>query len=392
MPSVFISHSSLDKPFVRRLAVDLLNEGFPVWFDSWELDLGDSLPNRISESLETASLVLMVVSAHSLRSKWVDYETEAALTLEGKRKSTILVPLLIDETETPARLKDRMHASFRDAQSYGTGLDQLTDFLRARGLDQVPQDPAHALVPLVLHGTVHLDGVRLERRVAQLRAHQPGLVLKPNQFVMLGDDLYQQLRTRMVDRMTHISSDPYFSPDFLSRFSSDYDSLIKTERRFLSHLAVLVSEIPHLNRLSLKDVAYWYVRERLSHLLYYFWMVQRPGPDAIPRDPAWRDWLVTKSDAQTFYDVPRLQSLAVWTQAKAPGEPTASGVFLVPEETGVVRFLQSLLPHLVSEPLNAWGDADLLFSKYIVPAAFARSPLSEARPFLDPERCLAGTA
>jgi hypothetical protein len=35
MGTVFLSHSSVDKRFVRQLALDLLQRGYAVWFDEW---------------------------------------------------------------------------------------------------------------------------------------------------------------------------------------------------------------------------------------------------------------------------------------------------------------------------------------------------------------------
>ena len=33
MPSLFLSHSSIDKPLVEKLAQDLVRVGINVWFD-----------------------------------------------------------------------------------------------------------------------------------------------------------------------------------------------------------------------------------------------------------------------------------------------------------------------------------------------------------------------
>ena len=38
---VFLSHSSKDKAIVRPLAERLRAHGLQVWFDEWELRLGD---------------------------------------------------------------------------------------------------------------------------------------------------------------------------------------------------------------------------------------------------------------------------------------------------------------------------------------------------------------
>jgi hypothetical protein len=40
MTSIFLSHASIDKPFVEKLAHDLKRLGINVWFDKWELKIG----------------------------------------------------------------------------------------------------------------------------------------------------------------------------------------------------------------------------------------------------------------------------------------------------------------------------------------------------------------
>src|SRR5438552_16025265 len=48
-PSVFLCHSSKDKPFVERLALDLRKLGTGVWLDKWEIKAGDSILERIED-------------------------------------------------------------------------------------------------------------------------------------------------------------------------------------------------------------------------------------------------------------------------------------------------------------------------------------------------------
>jgi hypothetical protein len=47
MTGIFLSHSSKDKAFVCKLAIDLVNQGMPVWFDAWELEMGDSVDSNL---------------------------------------------------------------------------------------------------------------------------------------------------------------------------------------------------------------------------------------------------------------------------------------------------------------------------------------------------------
>jgi hypothetical protein len=43
MPSIFLSHTSIDKPFVEKLANGLRSIGVNVWFDKWEIKVGESI-------------------------------------------------------------------------------------------------------------------------------------------------------------------------------------------------------------------------------------------------------------------------------------------------------------------------------------------------------------
>ena len=45
----FLSHSSLDKPFIRQLAADLTANGIGVWIDEQRIRVGDSIPDRIAQ-------------------------------------------------------------------------------------------------------------------------------------------------------------------------------------------------------------------------------------------------------------------------------------------------------------------------------------------------------
>lgn len=68
---VFISHTAVDKPFVRRLAKRLAKSRFQVWLDERDLIAGDSLPENIAKALEAAKAILVVVSKASVKSKWL---------------------------------------------------------------------------------------------------------------------------------------------------------------------------------------------------------------------------------------------------------------------------------------------------------------------------------
>ncbi len=60
---IFLSHTAVDKPFVRRLRADLLAHGVPrVWLDEAEIDIGDSLIAKIDEGMKLSRYIAVVLS------------------------------------------------------------------------------------------------------------------------------------------------------------------------------------------------------------------------------------------------------------------------------------------------------------------------------------------
>ena len=120
---IFLSHSSKDKDFVRRLANDLQSSNVPVWFDEWELQVGDSLNHKIQEGINESGWLAIVISNNSINSKWVEKELNAALTTELEKRQVFVLPIVIEDCEIPLFLRDKLFADFRT--DYSSGLKTL---------------------------------------------------------------------------------------------------------------------------------------------------------------------------------------------------------------------------------------------------------------------------
>ena len=72
--SVFLSHNSKDKPFVRRVYRYLSDCGLKVWIDEAELDAGDSLVEALAEAVFRVDCVVAIISEASVTSNWVKKE------------------------------------------------------------------------------------------------------------------------------------------------------------------------------------------------------------------------------------------------------------------------------------------------------------------------------
>lgn len=117
MSSAFISHSSIDKPFVRRLREDLEASGVTTWLDEDQILPGQSFVERISQGLESNDHVLLVVSKSFLASEWSLWETNASIASVVGGKGNHLIPVLLDDVweEVPSLLRDKVYVDFRKA-------------------------------------------------------------------------------------------------------------------------------------------------------------------------------------------------------------------------------------------------------------------------------------
>ena len=132
MARVFLSHSHQDKPFVRRLATDLVQANAEVWVDEIEIKVGDSLIARIQDGIESSDFVAAILSKHSVSSSWVREELSMALTdhINGKRVGVL--PIKIDDCDLPGFLRSRLYCDFSDNARYREAFRKLIRDIGAR--------------------------------------------------------------------------------------------------------------------------------------------------------------------------------------------------------------------------------------------------------------------
>ncbi|MDP9349919.1 MAG: DUF1883 domain-containing protein [Chloroflexota bacterium] len=78
---VFISHASEDKDeVVRPLAHALQDQGLEVWYDEFELRIGDSLRRKIDRGLANSRFGVVVLSESFFGKGWPNYELDGLVT------------------------------------------------------------------------------------------------------------------------------------------------------------------------------------------------------------------------------------------------------------------------------------------------------------------------
>jgi len=123
MKTVFISYSSIDRIFAEKLSHDLKDMGIGVWFDQWEIKVGDSLIEKISKGIEENDFLTIILSPSSVKSDWVQKELRTALYREIEQRSVFVLPILYKDCKIPIFLKEKKYADF--SENYEDGLKQI---------------------------------------------------------------------------------------------------------------------------------------------------------------------------------------------------------------------------------------------------------------------------
>lgn len=90
---VFISHASDDKDIVvRPLALALQSKGLVVWYDEFELRIGDSLRRKIDRGLANSRFGVVVLSDAFFGKGWPEYELDGLVT-KGVADEQVLLPI-----------------------------------------------------------------------------------------------------------------------------------------------------------------------------------------------------------------------------------------------------------------------------------------------------------
>jgi hypothetical protein len=91
---VFISHAAEDKEEVARpLAEELRNLGLKVWYDEFELRVGDSLRRKVDSGLARSRFGIVVLSPDFFAKNWPQYELDGLVAKEMQDRRVVILPL-----------------------------------------------------------------------------------------------------------------------------------------------------------------------------------------------------------------------------------------------------------------------------------------------------------
>ncbi|HWS88931.1 MAG TPA: toll/interleukin-1 receptor domain-containing protein [Pyrinomonadaceae bacterium] len=97
--SCFISYSTRDEEFARRLYSRMRDEKLRVWFAPEEMKGGQKLYEQIERAIQLHDRLLLVLSESSIQSEWVMNEIQRARETEVREGRRKLFPISIVEFE-----------------------------------------------------------------------------------------------------------------------------------------------------------------------------------------------------------------------------------------------------------------------------------------------------
>ncbi|MDA3845643.1 MAG: toll/interleukin-1 receptor domain-containing protein [Vallitaleaceae bacterium] len=133
---IFLSHNHKDKAIVEHIAIKL-TEVFSqdqIFYDSWSMQPGDGIIDKMNEGLGDCKLFLFFVSKNSLQSNMVKLEWQNAL-IKATRGETKIIPVKLDDCLMPPILLQSIYIDL-----FSNGLDvavrQIVDVVSGRNTYQ----------------------------------------------------------------------------------------------------------------------------------------------------------------------------------------------------------------------------------------------------------------
>ncbi len=120
--------------------MQLVARNVNIWLDRWELNLGDSLIEKVQDAVDGASALLVILSKASTESEWCKKELSSGLLRELEEKRVVVMPVLLEDCDIPLFARGKLYADFRSNFDDGLrtvvgGIAKVTNPYLARAKD-----------------------------------------------------------------------------------------------------------------------------------------------------------------------------------------------------------------------------------------------------------------
>lgn len=163
---LFVSHASEDKDdIVKPLVQELESYGLKVWYDEFELKIGDSLSESIDKGIIHSKNGLLIISKSFLNKNWTDYELKSFIMKETEQGGNIL-PIWHNVTK-----KDMMNRSLFLADKFALSSSMGVKKLAIKILQKIRPDilSSYALKSAVRNAYAEENGKSEKVSIEELR-------------------------------------------------------------------------------------------------------------------------------------------------------------------------------------------------------------------------------
>jgi hypothetical protein len=127
MAYVFLCHRKSDTALVQKLGSVLQEVGHDVWFDEWEIGIGDSIVAKIDHGLSQIAYLVLCYSSEG-PSPWTDREWHSTLHRQLSGKPIKILPVFLGGESVPAILADIKYADL--VNDWESGIQALLKAIR----------------------------------------------------------------------------------------------------------------------------------------------------------------------------------------------------------------------------------------------------------------------
>lgn len=138
--SCFISYSSKDELFAKKLHQELRDSGIRCWFAPEDMKIGSPLRKTISEQIHLQDKLIIILSDNSIKSQWVSDEVEKAYEEEKRNGVLKLFPIRLDNSVFSSQddwaetIRLQRHigdfSKWKETDEFNIALKRLTDDLK----------------------------------------------------------------------------------------------------------------------------------------------------------------------------------------------------------------------------------------------------------------------
>ena len=248
-PKVFISHASEDKErFVIDFATKLRSNGVDAWIDQWEINVGDSLIDKIFEQgISEADSFIIVLSHNSINKPWVKEELNAA-SIKRIEKSTKIIPVIIDrDVNVPEVLKTTVWETIENVNNYDTSLKKiLSSIYGVYEKPEIGNRPVYALKNIEVEGLSTIDSAIFKAigkevfNTTQTHIEEPALKKIIGQLEISEDDMIDSLEILEND---YLLKQTKFLGSQLPMIQLEYDGVLKYAENFIENFESIYDQM-----------------------------------------------------------------------------------------------------------------------------------------------------